>query len=78
MKKNILSLILWLTSFQLIGAFAILLTDYNLTLWNTSSLGLSVLMLLGFIVRIRLKDSFIQSFPSFFYMLLNGYIFWNI
>ena len=64
--------------FQLIGAFGILTTDHNLTLWNISSLGLSVLMLLGFIVRIRLKDNFIQSFPSFFYMLLNGYIYWNI
>ncbi|MDG2491226.1 MAG: hypothetical protein P8M60_00525 [Flavobacteriaceae bacterium] len=64
--------------FQLIGAFGILITDHNLTLWNISSLGLSVLMLLGFIVRIRLKDNFIQSFPSFFYMLLNGYIYWNI
>ena len=33
--------------------------------------GLALLMLLGFITRMRIKDSFIQSFPSFFYMVLN-------
>jgi len=46
-------------------------------IWSISSLGLTVLMLLGFIVRLRIKDSWIQSFPSLFYMVLNGYIFWQ-
>tara|TARA_B100000963_G_C22148788_1_gene460792 strand:+ start:116 stop:460 length:345 start_codon:yes stop_codon:yes gene_type:complete len=40
-----------------------------------SSLGLALLMLAGLIVRIRLKDSFLVSFPAFFFMLLNALIF---
>lgn len=39
-----------------------------------AALGLSVLMLLGFGVRLKIKDSFIQSAPSFSYAVLNAYI----
>ncbi len=42
-----------------------------------SSLGLALLMLFGLIVRIKLKDSIRVSFPAFFYMVLNTYIFWE-
>ena len=40
-----------------------------------SSGGLALLMLLGFGVRIKVKDSFWLSFPSLFFMLLNLYLF---
>jgi len=40
-----------------------------------SSGGLALLMLLGFGVRIKAKDSFWLSFPSLFFMLLNLYVF---
>ncbi len=40
-----------------------------------SSLGLSLLMLCGLIVRIKLKDSVLISLPAGFFMLLNLYIF---
>jgi hypothetical protein len=40
-----------------------------------SSLGLALLMLVGLVVRIRLKDSIWISLPAFFYMGLNAYIF---
>ncbi|MCU0345136.1 MAG: DoxX family protein [Ignavibacterium sp.] len=40
-----------------------------------SSGGLALLMLLGFIVRIKVKDSFWLSFPSLFFMLANLYVF---
>ena len=40
-----------------------------------SSLGLALLMFAGVIVRIKLKDSIWVSFPAFFYMILNTYIF---
>ena len=39
-----------------------------------SFLGLFLLILLGFGVRLRIKDSFLQSLPSFSYAVLNGYI----
>ena len=42
-----------------------------------SSLGLALLMLIGFIVRMKLKDSIWVSLPAFFYMVLNTYIFWK-
>lgn len=40
-----------------------------------SSGGLALLMLLGFGVRIKVKDSVWLSFPSLFFMLLNLYVF---
>ncbi len=41
-----------------------------------SSLGLALLMLSGLVVRIKLKDGIWASLPAFFFMILNGYIFW--
>lgn len=41
-----------------------------------SSGGLAVLMFMGVIVRIRCRDSFRETFPALFFMLLNGYIFY--
>ena len=40
-----------------------------------SSGGLALLMLLGFGVRLKVKDGFWLSFPSIFFMTLNFYIF---
>jgi len=62
--------------FQIIGGIGLLSAGLNPTVLSISALGLCILMLLGFVVRIKIKDSLIQSFPSFFYMVLNGYIFW--
>lgn len=42
-----------------------------------SSGGLALLMFLGIIVRLRLKDGLWVSLPALFYMFLNGYIFWE-
>jgi hypothetical protein len=39
-----------------------------------AALGLSLLMLLGFITRIKIKDSFYETSPSFIFMVLNGYL----
>ena len=39
-----------------------------------SALGLAMLMVLGFAVRLKIKDSFLQSSPSFIYAVLNTYI----
>jgi hypothetical protein len=40
-----------------------------------SSGGLALLMLLGFGVRLKIKDSFLLTMPSLFFMLLNLYVF---
>ncbi len=42
---------------------------------NISSLGLSLLMLCGFIVRLKLRDTIWIALPAVFYMILNAYIF---
>jgi len=39
-----------------------------------AAVGLSILMLFGFGVRLRIKDSFFQSSPSIIYALINAYI----
>ncbi|NQW27514.1 MAG: DoxX family protein [Flammeovirgaceae bacterium] len=46
------------------------------TLLILSSLGLFLLMVLGFGVRLKMRDGLALTFPSFFYMLLNLYIFY--
>jgi len=42
-----------------------------------SSGGLALLMFLGVIVRLRIKDSFWVLLPALFYMLLNAIIFYK-
>jgi uncharacterized membrane protein len=59
---------------QIIGAIGLLLYQYNLTVAALAATGLSLLMLLGFIVRIRIKDSIYESSPAFIFMVLNGII----
>ena len=65
-----------LTGFlQLLGGFGLFfgwVLSPQLAL--TSALGLSLLMLLGFGVRIKIKDTWLQSLPSLTYALLNGYL----
>ena len=39
-----------------------------------SAFGLSILMLLGFITRLRIKDSLYASFPALFFFLINLYL----
>jgi len=61
---------------EIIGALGLLVgLKFNVIL-IISSLGLALLMFAGIIVRIKLKDSIWISFPAFFYMILNAYIFW--
>ena len=61
---------------QLVGALGLLVGFLIPVFTVISAFGLSVLMLLGFCVRLKIKDGFVKSFPSFFYMALNAYLFW--
>ena len=62
---------------ELLGAIGLIVgLKFNFIL-SISSLGLSLLMLSGVLVRIRLKDSILISLPAFFYMVLNGFIFYT-
>ncbi|MFC4633460.1 DoxX family protein [Dokdonia ponticola] len=62
-----------LTGFlQIIGAVGLLAgLYYSPLLLLLASVGLCLLMLLGFIVRLKIKDNFIKSSPSFTFAVVN-------
>jgi hypothetical protein len=61
---------------QLIGAIGLLVGYFHqVTITIISAFGLCLLMILGFGVRLKIRDSVLQSAPAFFYALINGYIF---
>ena len=61
--------------FEILGAIGLIVgLKFNLILIS-SSISLAILMLVGIIVRIKLKDSIIVTLPALFYMGLNTYIF---
>ena len=71
-KLGLLTIIL-----EFVGAAGLLIGLLYTPLLLISSGGLALLMFLGTIVRIRLKDSLWVSLPALFYMVLNGYIFYE-
>ena len=60
---------------QLTGGFGLLIGYYFQIMTLISSFGLALLMLLGFILWLTVKDGLIKSIPAFFYLLVNLYIF---
>jgi hypothetical protein len=60
---------------QLFGALSLLAGIWVLPFAMLGSLGLSLLMFLGLIVRIRIRDSLLKSLPALGYALLNLLIF---
>jgi hypothetical protein len=62
---------------ELLGAIGLVVGLKINIILSFSSLGLFLLMLSGVLVRIRLKDSILISLPAFFYMILNGFIFFK-
>jgi hypothetical protein len=56
---------------QLLGALSLLGGLFYFPLAVAGATGLSILMFMGLAVRIRIRDSFTQSTPAFFYALLN-------
>ena len=61
---------------QFTGAIGLLAGLYFKPLLLTASFGLALLMFLGVLVRIRLRDALWVCLPAVFYMLLNAYIFY--
>ena len=59
------------------GALGLLAGLYLNSILLISSGGLALLMLLGFLTRIRVKDSFLISLPALFYLGLNSFIFFE-
>lgn len=61
-------------SLQLMGAVGLLVGLQLPWIGQLAAAGLAVLMLLGVGVRLKIKDTLLQTFPAFFYMLLNAYL----
>ena len=53
---------------QVLGALGLLLSNIAPSIGAFASGGLAVLMLLGFCVRIKIRDSALKASPSFIYM----------
>ncbi len=70
-KIGLLTIIL-----EFIGAVGLIVGLKFNPLLVVSSFGLAILMLVGLIVRIRLKDTIWVSLPALLFMGLNTYIFW--
>jgi hypothetical protein len=64
--------------FEILGAIGLVIGLKFNPILVVSSGGLSLLMLLGLLVRIKMKDSIWISIPALFYMLLSLYIFVSI
>lgn len=61
-------------SLQLLGGSGLLIGFASQPVLIFASGGLALLMMAGFGVRIKMKDGFWASMPSFLFMLLNAYI----
>ncbi|MDJ0367449.1 DoxX family protein [Hymenobacter sp. H14-R3] len=59
---------------EILGAVGLLVGLVAPPILIFASGGLTLLMLLGFGVRVKIRDGFWLSLPSFLFMLLNGYI----
>ncbi|WP_424961024.1 DoxX family protein [Ekhidna sp.] len=62
---------------QLLGSIGILIGFKFPLLGMVGTVGLSALMLLGFAVRVKIKDGIEESLPSFVFMIINGYLFYG-
>ena len=60
--------------FQLLGGTGCIVGIFNKRIIILSSFGLSLMMLLGVAVRIKINDSFIQTLPALIYFLVNAII----
>lgn len=60
---------------QLLGAVGLFIGLFSKNWAVLASLGLALLMVFGFMVRLKIKDAFLLAFPSLFYALLNMLLF---
>lgn len=59
---------------QLIGAGGLLGGLYITILGFISATGLCIMMIVAFSTRIKVRDSLNQTLPSFFFIILTGYL----
>ena len=62
--------------FQSLGGLSLIIGVFIDQLAVIASLGLTILMILGVIVRLRIKDGLLKTMPAIFYAFLNALIFY--
>lgn len=62
--------------FQSLGGASLIVGICIDELGVIASLGLTILMILGVIVRLRIKDGLLKTMPAIFYAFLNALIFY--
>lgn len=60
---------------EILGAMGLFVGYFVKPIFLLSAGGLSLLMLLGVLTRLKIRDDFKLITPAFFFMLLNGYLF---
>lgn len=60
---------------QIVAGLALFFSFISPLVGIIATAGLTIQMLLGFMVRLKIKDSIILSIPSFIFMIFNGYLF---
>jgi uncharacterized membrane protein YkgB len=60
--------------FQVLGSMGLLIGLWQPLFGLIGSGGLALLMLLGFLTRLKIRDGLIQSLPAFLFLLLNTYL----
>ena len=64
--------------FELLGGMGCIVGIFYKRLLFISSLGLSIMMLLGVAVRLKINDTFFQTLPAILYLIINSIIFLDI
>ena len=59
---------------QIIGGLGVVTGFFYRPLQISALIGISLLMLLGWGVRLRIKDGFIASLPAFSFFVINAYL----
>ncbi len=62
---------------EILGAIGLFVGYFAKPIFLLSAGGLSLLMLLGVITRLKIKDNLVVIIPAFFFMVLNGYLFFT-
>jgi hypothetical protein len=66
----------WIGGMQLCGALGLVAGLSEPWLGRAAAAGLAVMMLVAVGVRIRIKDTLLQTAPALFYLVLNAYLSW--
>jgi hypothetical protein len=64
-------------SFQMLGGIGLLLGMYNIWVLCLVSFFLMLMMITAIIIRVRVRDSFLQTVPALMYTLLSFIIFYS-